>query len=135
MGVQFDRILDDFDGPFEKLTDFAKVPGRHDQGRPRRPSATTSRTRPTTASSSSTGCWRPGEDVSWLANGPMGRGTFYVAAKPTTPRDSAEGAPTSASRSRRRATAPAGTMSKLKKLRIGLFDHYGGGTCRPAGRG
>ena len=26
MGVQFDRILDGFDGPFEKLTDFAKVP-------------------------------------------------------------------------------------------------------------
>jgi hypothetical protein len=29
MGVQFDRILDGFDGPFEKLTDFAKVrPGQ-----------------------------------------------------------------------------------------------------------
>src|SRR5262245_31569046 len=26
MGVQFDRILDDFTGPFEKLTDFAKTP-------------------------------------------------------------------------------------------------------------
>ena len=26
MGVQFDRILDDFSGPFEKLTDFAKAP-------------------------------------------------------------------------------------------------------------
>ncbi len=26
MGVQFDRILDGFDGPFEKLTDFAKPP-------------------------------------------------------------------------------------------------------------
>ncbi len=26
MGVQFDRILDDFNGPFEKLTDFAKAP-------------------------------------------------------------------------------------------------------------
>ena len=26
MGVVFDRILDGFDGPFEKLTDFAKPP-------------------------------------------------------------------------------------------------------------
>ncbi len=26
MGVKFDRILDDFNGPFEKLTDFAKAP-------------------------------------------------------------------------------------------------------------
>ena len=26
MGVQFDRILDGFDGPFQTLTDFAKAP-------------------------------------------------------------------------------------------------------------
>ena len=31
MGVKFDRILDAFDGPFEKLTDFAKVPAGTDR--------------------------------------------------------------------------------------------------------
>ena len=44
--------------PFEKLTDFAKVAGRQDHAAQTPPPAITSATRPTTASSSSTGCWR-----------------------------------------------------------------------------
>ena len=39
MGVQFDRILDGFDGPFEKLTDFAKPPAGTIRGALRRLSA------------------------------------------------------------------------------------------------
>ena len=59
MGVQFDRILDGFDGPFEKLTGLREGAGRQ-RSAARRPSpATTSATSRTTASSRSTGCSRP----------------------------------------------------------------------------
>ena len=84
MGVQFDRILDGFDGPFEKLTDFAKVAGRHR-------SAARSRLAGYYFSHKSNDSFialnrllAASEDVSWLFNGPMGYGTFYVANKPTT---------------------------------------------------
>ena len=71
MGVQFDRILDGFDGPFEKLTDFAKVAGRHDRdgagarGLLLHPQANDSFIVVNRLLAA-------GEDVSWLENGPMG---------------------------------------------------------------
>ena len=84
MGVQFDRILDGFDGPFEKLDGLREAAGRRDS---RRPGAARLLLQPQVErqlhrrqSSAS----RPARDVSWLWNGPMGYGTFYVAAKPTT---------------------------------------------------
>ena len=91
MGVQFDRILDGFDGPFEKLTDFAKAPAgaiKTAQGAPVGYYFTHQ------ANDSFIVVNRllaANEDVSWLWNGPMGYGTFYVAAKPTTLRAAAEG--------------------------------------------
>ncbi len=126
MGVKFDRILEDFNGPFEKLTDFAKVPGRRRSPRRLRP-ATTSRTRPTTASSSSTGCWPRVRTCRGC------RTDRWAAAPSSSPRSRPRGRccrrrpPTSASSFESAATAPTGTMSHLKKLRIGLFDTYGGG--------
>ena len=125
MGVKFDRILDDFTGPFEKLTDFAKVPaGRIAAQAPAGYYFTHQ------ANDSFTVVNRllaAGEDVSWLQTGPLGPGTFYVAAKPTT-RPLLQKAATDLGISfESAATAPTGTMSHLKKLRIGLFDTYGGG--------
>ncbi len=124
MGVQFDRILDAFDGPFEKLTDFAKVPaGQIKTG--------------TTAgyyfSHEATNSFiainrllNAGEDVSWLATGPKGAGTFYVAAKPTTAAILQKAAADLGVSFDAASAAPTGTMSHLKKLRIGLVDNYGG---------
>ena len=128
MGVKFDRILDDFSGPFVKLTDFAKVPA----------GAITSAagTRPATTS-------RHQANDSFIGRQPPaggGRGRGLAAERPAGPRhllrggqadhpgDPAEGG----DRARRRipverATAPTGVMSHLRKLRIGLFDTYGGG--------
>ena len=83
MGVQFDRILDGFDGPFEKLTDFAKAPA----GQIRGPQQTTGYYFSHKSNDSFIAANRllaAGEDVSWLFDGPMGQGTFYVANKATT---------------------------------------------------
>jgi hypothetical protein len=129
MGVRFDRVLDAFTGPFVKLTGFAKVPV---------PTLTTARD--TTgyyfshqANDSFTAVNRllaAGERVSWLADGPMGKGTFYVASR------SDGGQPVTAPlvnrslelgvRFQPTAAAPTGAAGVLKPLRIGLFDQYGG---------
>jgi hypothetical protein len=122
MGVQFDRILDDFNGPFVKLTDFAKPPAG------------------TIAEGSPAGYYfshqtndsfivinrllRAGEDVSWLQDGPLGRGTFYVAAKPTT-RAILQKATELGVSFQAAASAPSGASAKLRAPRIGLFDTYG----------
>ncbi len=53
-------------------------------------------------------------------------GTFYVAAKPTHARDSAEGDADLGVSFEAATTAPTGPSAKLRKLRIGLFDTYGG---------
>src|SRR6185503_6978674 len=66
------------------------------------------------------------EDVSWLWNGPMGYGTFYVAAKPTTRAILQKAATDLGVSFQTTATAPTGPAAKLRKLRIGLVDQYGG---------
>jgi hypothetical protein len=126
MGVQFDRILDGFDGPFERLTDLAKNP------------AGTIRTAPSPVgyyfSHQATNSFiavnrlvAANEDVSWLTTGPMGAGTFYVAAKATTLPILQKAATELGVTFDGTPTAPAGSAAKLRKLRIGLVDHYGGG--------
>jgi hypothetical protein len=68
--------------------------------------------------------------VSWLADGPLGTGTFYVANKPTTRAILQKAATDLGVSFESTATAPTGG-SKLRKLRVGLFDTYSGGM--PAG--
>jgi hypothetical protein len=123
MGVRFDRVLDDFSGPFAKLTDAAKPPAGKITG-----TATAGYYFTHQANDSFiviNRLLKAGEDVSWLQNGPMGRGTFYVAARPTT-RALVEKAASEFGLSFEAATtAPTGTMAHLKAPRIGLFDTYG----------
>jgi hypothetical protein len=130
MGVQFDRILDGFDGPFEKLTDFAKPPA----GTIKAPAQQVAGYYFTHKSNDSfiaiNRLVAAGEDVSWLADGPLGTGTFYVANKPTTRAILQKAATDLGVSFESTATAPTGG-SKLRKLRVGLFDTYSGGM--PAG--
>ena len=125
MGVQFDRILDGFDGPFAKVEGLATVP------------AGTIKSEATAAgyyfSHENTYSFvavnrllAAGEDVSWLASGPLGAGTFYVAAKPTTLAIVQKAATDLGVSFQAATTAPSGAMAHLKKLRIGLYDTYGG---------
>jgi hypothetical protein len=123
MGVLFDRILDDFSGPFERLTDFATVlPG-------------TIKSAPAAAgyhfSHQANNSFiainrllKAGEEVTWLANGPLGRGTFYVTAKPSTqPLLTKLAAELGVSFDA--AAAPVTGGARLRAPRIGLFDTYG----------
>ena len=108
MGVRFDRILDDFSGPFEKLTDFAKVARRHDHRRGRAGRLLLHASGQRQLHRRSIGCWLPGEDVSWLQDGPMGaaRSTWPRSRRPA--RFCRRPRPTSASASKPAPTAPSG---------------------------
>jgi hypothetical protein len=153
MGVKFDRMLDGFDGPFETLKDFARVPAgtiSGDGGRPVENSrgapgaGVSNRSSPvplTAAVPLATGYYfthaandsfivvnrlvAAGEDVSWLTDGPFGPGTFYVAARPTTRPILEKAAADLGISFQATATAPAAPAPKVRKLRIGLFDQYG----------
>ncbi len=63
--------------------------------------------------------------MTWLQDGPFGTGTFYVAAKPTTRAILEKAATDFGLNFEAAASAPTGG-SKLRKLRIGLVDNYGG---------
>lgn len=126
MGVVFDRILDPFDGPFVALTDFATVPAGAIRGG-QSPAGYYFSHQSNDSFIAVNRLLAAGEDVAWLASGPMGTGTFYVTAKPTT-RAILDKAATDLGVSFEAATsAPAGAASKLTKPRIGLYDTYGGG--------
>src|SRR5580658_6406945 len=89
MGVQFDRILDGFTGPFEKIPDLIKTPA----GKVTRAPGTTGYLLSHQVNDSFTGTNRllsSGEDVYWLqsefkANGrTYAPGTIYIPAKAST---------------------------------------------------
>ena len=125
MGVQFDRILDGFDGPFEKLTDLAKPPAGSIRGAQVPVGYYFSR-KSNDSFIAVNRLLAANEDVSWLWNAPMGYGTFYVAAKPTTRAILQKAATDLGVNFEGAATAPGGPSAKLRKLRIGLYDQYGG---------
>jgi hypothetical protein len=133
MGVQFDRILDGFDGPFEKLTDVAKTPpgtiaaGPSDSAQARPAAGYYFSHQSNDSFIAVNRLLAANEDVSWLPAGPLGPGTFFVAAKPTTRAILQKAAADLGVSFQTAAAAPAvaGAM-KLRTPRIGLVDHYGG---------
>ena len=127
MGVEFDRILDAFTGPFEKITtDLAKVPAgviKTGQG----PAGYYFSHKSNDSFTAIARLQKAGDDVSWLDNGPMGIGTFYVAARPTTLAVLQKAATDLGVSFESTPTAPTGAMKHLKPVRVALFDTYGGG--------
>jgi hypothetical protein len=126
MGVQFDRILDGFDGPFEVLKSLATVPAgsvKTAQG----PAGYYFTHKATNSFIAINRLLAANEDVSWLKDGPMGIGTFYVAAKPTTLPILQKAAADLGLTFEATATPPTAAGAKLRKLRIGLVDRVGGG--------
>jgi Zinc carboxypeptidase len=126
MGVVFDRVLEPFDGPFEKLTDFAKPPAGSIRGA-QTPAGYYFSHKSNDSFIAINRLLAANEEVSWLWNGPMGYGTFYVASKPTTRAILQKAAADLGVSFEGTPTAPTGPSAKLRKLRIGLFDTYGGG--------
>ena len=143
MGVKFDRLLDGFDGPFTKIEGPAKLA-------PRTLAAPTLATKGTTGSIAgylishevndsfiaTNRLLRDGEEVRWLKEpltieGATGAqkypaGTIYVTAGKETAARLGRIAAELGLRIDPVSVAPAGGSLKLRKVRVGLWDRYGG---------
>jgi len=131
MGIVFDRVLDAFDGPFEKIPDLAPVPAGKVAQAPAGGGYLLSH-QVNDAFVAVNRLMKANEEVYWLksaatVNGKMyPAGTMYVTAKATTlpilQKLTTDKGLTFDSVAQR----PAGDVMKLKPMRIGLWDTYGG---------
>lgn len=131
MGVQFDRILDGFDGPFEKIPALIKMPAGKVAPAQGAVGYLLSH-EVNDAFLGTTRLLKAGEEVYWLksslsANGKTyAAGTIYIPAKATT-RATLDKIATEIGLSfDATSTAPNTDALKLRPLRVGLWDTYGG---------
>ncbi len=131
MGVKFDRILEAFDGPFQKLTGFAKV----ENGMPK-PAPNVAGYLISHAVNDSfiatNRLLKDGEEVFWLKQALTANGKTYPAGTIFIPSKASTGAKVRSIEVETGvhfepvAAKPAGEMFKLKQPRIALWDRYGG---------
>jgi hypothetical protein len=131
MGVKFDRILDGFDGPFAKIDGLARPPAGKVMA-----AANTSGyllSHQTNDSFIATNrLLRDKEEVYWVkqtfnANGKTyPPGTIFIPLKPSTPAKLQKLAVELGLNFEAVAPKPAAALFKLKPVRIGLWDRYGG---------
>jgi hypothetical protein len=133
MGIKFDRILDGFDGPFESIAVASPPPGRiSGAAEP----AGFLVTHQNDAFTSVNRLLKAGEDVYWPRDrragaasgvgGSGGIGAMYIAAKPTTRAILQRAAADLGLNFVGVATSPSTEALKLRPVRIGLWDRYGG---------
>ena len=130
MGIQFDRVFDAFDGPFEKIQGFATAPAGSVAG---------SGTGGYLLSHQVNDAFKAinqllasGEEIYWLkspieADGksfPVG--TIYIAAKDSTSAKVQKLAAEQGLTFQSIGAKPTGDALKLKPIRIGVVDVYGG---------
>jgi hypothetical protein len=131
MGIKYDRILDGFDGPFEKIPDLAPVP-KGNVAQAAAGGGYLVSHQVNDAFVAVNRLLKANEDVYWLksavnANGkqyPVG--TMYVTAKATTLPILQKLASDKGLTFDALPSKPAGDSMKLKPVRIGLWDQYGG---------
>jgi hypothetical protein len=129
MGVKFDRILDGFDGPFERLSGLQRpAPGRvtetagavgyvvsHHQN---------------DAFVAANRLLKAGEEVHFVADrkwqSPGGTGVMFIPSRPTTAPVLQKAAAELGLNFQAVTSRPAGQTYRLTKARIGLGDRYGG---------
>jgi hypothetical protein len=131
MGVKFDRILEPFDGPFEKVTGLQSAPPEKILG-PAQPTGYLISHQQNDAFIVVNRLLKNGDEVYWLkrpatlAGRSVGAGTIFVPARPQTrallQKATADLGVTVEGVTNR----PAGEAFKLKPVRIGLWDQYGG---------
>jgi Zinc carboxypeptidase len=137
MGVQFDRILDGFDGPFQKLPYVPLPPPAATISGPASPAGYLISHRVNNSFKLMNRLLKANAEVYWMKDAikvndqDLGTGTIWVpasaAALPILRKAAAElGVNVYAV-----AKSPAGEAYKLKPIRIGLYDQYGG--LMPAG--
>jgi len=123
MGVKVDRVLEGFDGPFEKLTGVQKPPAGKVTA-----TATAGYTFNHAVNDAFTAINRllgAGEEVSWMTSGPQ-QGAFFVATKASTAAAVGKIAADLGVSFEGAAARPAGDAIRLRKLRVALADQYGG---------
>ena len=131
MGVVFDRYLDGFDGPFEKISGLARVPGGTVSNSPGAAGFLLSH-QVNDSFIAINRLLAGGEDVYWLkqpfnTNGKAyGPGTIYISNKASTLAKLEKLAAEIGLNFEGISAKPVGDALKLKPLRIGLWDRYGG---------
>jgi hypothetical protein len=136
MGIRFDRVLDGFDGPFEKIADvIAPPPGRVAQAPAGGGYLLSHQLNDSFVAVNR--LLKANEEVYWLkfafsANGARyPAGTIFIPAKPSTLPIVQKLATDKGLTFDAAASRPPGDAMKLKPVRIGLWDQYGGSM--PAG--
>jgi hypothetical protein len=134
MGVKFDRILDGFDGPFEKLPDEVKPPaGRITEvNQPAQPAGYLLSHEQNDAFIAVNRLLNSREEVYWVKNAfstngkTYPAGTHFISAKSTTLAKLQKMAQDIGLSFEATAVKPAGEALMLRPLRIGLWDRTGG---------
>jgi hypothetical protein len=130
MGVVFDRVLDGFDGPFEKLNGLVKPPpGKINNVANVAGYLLDHRVNDSVIAVNR--LLKDGEEVYWLKQ-PMngeksyGPGTIFIPAKPTTLARLQKLADEIGLSFDAIASKPSAEAYKLRAIRLGLWDRYGG---------
>jgi len=121
MGVQFDSILDDFEGPFEKLQEMAKIPAGKITG-PSSPAGYLLSHQVNDAFVATTRLLAAGEEVYWLKP----TGTIYIRAKGSTAAQVKKLANELGLNFEAVSSKPKGDALKLRPVKVALWDTYGG---------
>jgi hypothetical protein len=137
MGVQFDRILDGFEGPFQKLPYTPLPPPAATISGPTGPAGYLISHRVNNSFKLMNRLLKANAEVYWMkealkANGrDLGTGTIWVPASAAVLPILRKGAAELGVDVYAVAKSPVGEAYKLKPIRIGLYDQYGG--LMPAG--
>jgi hypothetical protein len=127
MGVRFDRVLDGFDGPFAKVEGLLDPPPAPVTGPPT-PAGWLISHNQNDSFIVVNRLLNEACDVYWLKKDlqNMGTGTIWVPASPAAKRVIEASAKQLGVAAIGLAAAPSGEAMKLKLIRIGLYDQYGG---------
>jgi hypothetical protein len=132
MGVQFDRLLEAFDGPFERVTGLLTPPAGTVAG-PATAEGYLVSHRVNNSFILVNRLLKENRDVYWLKNavaegaaGDAGAGAIWIPAAPGARRIVELAARELGITAHAMAHRPGGSALKLKPARIGLYDQYGG---------
>jgi hypothetical protein len=124
MGVRFDRVLDAFDGPFDKVDGLQK-PQAGTVTDAATPAGFVMSHAPNDAFTAINRLLAAGEDVSWVTTGTR-PGIFFIASKPSTRGAVSRLAADLGVSFEAVPARPSGEAITLRRPRIGLADQYGG---------
>jgi len=125
MGVEFDRILEGFTGPFERITDWNVKPAPGTVTGAARPAGYVTSHRMNDAFHAVSRLLADGEDLYWLT-APGAGAALYISAKGSTRARLDRLAAETGVSFEGVAARPAGDALRLRAPRIGLLDVYGG---------